>query len=97
MISTAANTNQLEATDLADAFAEIEALAWQIDRDGVEGAPIEAIDHVLLMAGAAKGSPVLAEVLADPTEPPAVRERAFGLLAMQIISSLDDSHLTLAA
>ena len=96
-MSTAANANRLEATDLADVFAEIEALAWQIDRDGVAGAPTEAVDHLLLMARAAKGSPVLSEVLADPTEPPAVRERAFGLLAMQIISSLDDPHLTLAA
>jgi hypothetical protein len=97
MITTAAILNSLEATDAVAGLAEIDALAWQIDRDGIDGAPAEAIDHVLLMAHNAKTSPVLAEVLADSTAPPAVRERAFGLLAMQIFSSIDHSRLTLAA
>jgi hypothetical protein len=97
MITTAANTNSLEATDSDAALAEIDTVAWQIDRDGVENTPAEAIDHVLLIARNAKTSPVLVEVLADSTAPPAVRERAFGLLAMQILSSIDRSRLTLAA
>lgn len=97
MITTAAILNSLEATDSVAALAEIDALAWQIDRDGVENTPTEAIDHVLLIARNAKTSPVLVEVLADSTAPPAVRERAFGLLAMQILSSIDRSRLTLAA
>lgn len=97
MITTATNTNSLEATDSVAALAEIKTVAWQIDRDGVENAPTEAIDHVLLIARNVKTSPVLVGVLADSAAPPVVRERAFGLLAMQILSSIDRSRLTLAA
>ena len=97
MTATAEMTKTSEVTDSITALAEIDTLAWQIDRDGVESAPSEAIDHLLVIARDANTSPVLAEVLADCAEPPAVRERAFGLLAMQILSSIDHSRLTLAA
>ena len=97
MTTTAEMTKTFEVTDSITALAEIDTLAWQIDRDGVESTPTDAIDHVLLIARDANTSPVLAEVLADTTAPPAVRERAFGLLAMQIFSSIDHSRLTLAA
>jgi hypothetical protein len=40
---------------------------------------------------------VLAEVLADDHEPAPVRERAFGLLAMQITSGRRRFEFTLAA
>ena len=97
MITTAAKTNSIEATDSVAALAEIDALAWQIDRDGFESTSEDAIDHVLVMARETKTSPVLAGVLADVQAPPVVRERAFGLLAMQILSSIDRSRVTLAA
>jgi hypothetical protein len=97
MITIAVKTNSIEATDSVAAFAEVDALAWQIDRDGFKCVPTEAIDHVLVMARSTKSSPVLAGVLADVQAPSVVRERAFGLLAMQILSTIDRSRVTLAA
>jgi len=96
------NTNTTPSTLTAptistSALADIDVLARQIDQCGFECTSDDAIDHVLSISRIANGSPVLAEVLADSTEPPAVRERAFGLMAVQILSSISRSRVTLAA
>lgn len=85
------------AADLRRELAAIEELARTIDRDGLAAVSAAAIDHVIEVGLAADVSPVLAEVLADTNEPPAVRERAFGLLAMRILARATTGHFTLAA
>lgn len=98
MINVSTTNNTLTAPTVpADALADIDVLARQIDQCGFECTSDDAIDHVLSISRITDGSPVLAEVLADSTEPSAVRERAFGLLAMQILSSISRSRVTLAA
>jgi hypothetical protein len=58
----------------------VETLSWQVAADGV--APHEAAVRSLAdRAVAAGAAPVVAQVALDATAPPAVRERAFGLLA----------------
>jgi hypothetical protein len=64
----------------------LDEIAVTIDREGFEALDRRDIDEVLTLAAAADASPVLAEVFADELEPAPVRERAFGLLAMQIVS-----------
>jgi hypothetical protein len=64
----------------------LDEIAIAIDREGFEALDRRDIDEVLTLAAAADASPVLAEVFADELEPAPVRERAFGLLAMQIVS-----------
>jgi hypothetical protein len=64
----------------------LDDIAITIDRQGVEVLDRHVIDDVLALAAGADASPVLAEVFADEDEPAPVRERAFGLLAMQITS-----------
>lgn len=85
------------AADLRRELATIEELARTIDRDGLRSVPDAAIDHVIELGRAADVSPVLADVLADTNEPPAVRERAFGLLAMRILARATKGNFTLAA
>ena len=83
--------------DLLRELAAIDELARTIDRDGLSAVPAAAIGHVIDVGRAAEVSPVLAEVLADTNEPPAVRERAFGLLAMRILARATKGNFTLAA
>ena len=64
----------------------LDDIAVTIDREGVEALDHHVVDEVLALATAAGASPVLTEVFADDAEPAPVRERAFGLLAMQIVS-----------
>jgi hypothetical protein len=64
----------------------LDEIAITIDREGFDALDHRDIDEVLTLAAAADASPVLAEVFADDLEPAPVRERAFGLLAMQIVS-----------
>ncbi len=64
----------------------LDDIAITIDRHGVESLDRHVVDDVLALAATAGASPVLAEVFADELEPAPVRERAFGLLAMQIVS-----------
>ena len=66
--------------------SRLDADAITIDREGFEALDQDVIADVLALAAAADASPVLAEVFADQHEPAPVRERAFGLLAMQIVS-----------
>ena len=65
----------------------LDCIAITIDREGFEALDTRSIDTVLDLAATADASPVLAEVFADDTEPAPVRERAFGLLAMQITAA----------
>jgi hypothetical protein len=76
----------------------LDDIAITIDRHGFEVLDRHVIDDVLALAAAADASPVLAEVFADDHEPAPVRERAFGLLAMQIVSGRRERfQFTLAA
>lgn len=70
-----------------DGMTSLDSIAITIDREGFEALDRHVIDDVLTLANAAEASPVLAEVLGDEHEPAPVRERAFGLLAMQINSA----------
>jgi hypothetical protein len=76
--------------------SSLDDIAFTIDREGFDALDRSVVDRVLALAAAASASPVLAEVLGDDTEPAPVRERAFGLLAMQITSDRR-SQYTLAA
>ncbi len=76
---------------------QLERIAITIDRQGFEALDRVTIGDVLALAEAADASRVLAEVFADEHEPAPVRERAFGLLAMQISSGRRRSEFTLAA
>lgn len=66
-----------------------------IDRYGFGALDRATIDHLLALAATVNASHVLAEVFGDASEPAPVRERAFGLLAMQIASGAP--QFTLAA
>lgn len=70
-----------------EGMTSLDSIAITIDREGFEALDKRAIDTVLDLAATADASPVLAEVFADDAEPAPVRERAFGLLAMQITSA----------
>jgi hypothetical protein len=75
----------------------LDDIAITIDRYGFEALDRHVIADVLELASATNASPVLAEVFADENEPAPVRERAFGLLAMQIASGHRRAEFTLAA
>jgi len=76
MINTSTTPNKMTATAVpADALADIDVLARQIDQCGFECTSDDAIGQVLSISRITNGSPVLAEVLADSAEPPVVRER----------------------
>jgi hypothetical protein len=74
------------SSSTASLASRLDDIAITIDREGFETLDRQVIDDVLDLADAADASPVLAEVFADELEPAPVRERAFGLLAMQIVS-----------
>jgi hypothetical protein len=78
-------------------MTSLDDIAITIDREGIEALDRSVIDDVLALAAARHASPVLAEVFADDGEPAAVRERAFGRLAMQITSGRPRFHFILAA
>jgi len=64
----------------------LDRIAITIDLEGFDALDRATLDGVLALATAAEASPVLTEVFGDDHEPAPVRERAFGLLAMQIAS-----------
>ena len=68
-------------------MSSLDTIAITIDREGFDALDLAAIDTVLDLAAGTGASAVLAEVFADVAEPAPVRERAFGLLAMQITSA----------
>jgi hypothetical protein len=78
-------------------MTSLDDIAFTIDRDGVGALDRHVIDDVVTLAAARGASPVLTEVFADDSEPGRVRERAFGLLAMQISSGRRRFEFTLAA
>ncbi len=81
-----------------EVMTSLERIANTIDRDGFEALDPTIVTEVLELAAAADTSPVLIEVFADDAEPAPVRERAFGLLAMQIVSGRRERFtFTLAA
>ena len=57
----------------------LDELAWAIDVDGIASHEA-ALARVVTWARTMGFDPVLLDVLADPTEPPIARERAFGAL-----------------
>jgi hypothetical protein len=61
----------------------LDELAWAIDRDGI-GRHETAIARAVTLARAAGHDPVVLDVLSDPTQAPAARERAFGALASAV-------------
>ncbi len=77
-------------------MSSLDQIAFTIDRQGFDAIDRSTVDHVLALAADAGASPVLADVLGDELAPAPVRERAFGLLAMQIVSGRR-SQFTLAA
>jgi len=79
-----------------DGMNPLDCIAITIEREGFEALDTRSIDTVLDLAATADASPVLAGVFADDAEPAPVRERAFGLLAMQIAAA-DRSNTTSAA
>jgi uncharacterized membrane protein len=78
-------------------MTSLDDIAMTIDRNGFQALDDAVISHVLGLATATNASTVLAEVFGDQDEPAPVRERAFGLLAMQIASGARRSRFTLAA
>ena len=76
---------------------QLDHIAMTIDRAGFDALDCRVIDDVIALAVSTDASPVLTEVFADAHEPAPVRERAFGLLAMQISSGRRRSEFTLAA
>ena len=80
-----------------DGMTSLDDIAITIDREGFEALDPRIIDDVIALAVAAHASPILAGVLGDEHEPAPVRERAFGLLAMQIASGRRRFEFTLAA
>jgi hypothetical protein len=75
----------------------LDRIGITIDREGFDALDRQIIDDVVALAAAADASPVLAQVFADEHAPAPVRERAFGLLAMQITSGHRRFEFTLAA
>jgi hypothetical protein len=61
----------------------LDDLAWAIDRDGICAHRAE-VDRLARSARRAGIRPVLTNVLLDDELPDAVRERAFGLLAVSL-------------
>jgi predicted GNAT superfamily acetyltransferase len=78
-------------------MTSLDDIAMTIDRSGFDALDRPTIDTVLSLAHAAGASRVLCEVFADDGAPAAVRERAFGRLAMQIGSGRRRSDFILAA
>lgn len=78
-------------------MTSLDDIASSIDRSGFAALDRHTIDRVVELAATADASAVLAEVFADEHEPAPVRERAFGLLAMQITSGQRRFEFALAA
>jgi hypothetical protein len=56
-----------------------------IEAEGIEAVPADLMISFVEVARSVAGSPVAIGVLADPTEPSVVRERAFCKLAIQVV------------
>src|SRR6187399_3337119 len=72
---------------ILDRFAEI------VERDGIEHVPAGLLNELLAAGRAVDASAVAMAVVVDPTEPAVARERAFGLLSIQIIGRADRAQV----
>ena len=66
-------------------------LAWALSSDGFDGHE-DSISQVVRWARAARVTPVVVGVLADPTEPEVARLRAFGHVATALATIGDQAH-----
>ncbi len=69
--------------DMLGRFAEI------LERDGIDEVPGDLLNELLAAGRAVDASAIAMAVVVDPTEPAVARERAFGLLSIQIIGRAD--------
>jgi hypothetical protein len=67
-------------------LAGLLGLSWDLANDGFEGRE-PSIRRVARSARAAGVSPILVDVLADPSEPEVARLRAFGLIATALAAA----------
>lgn len=74
----------------------LEGLAHRVYVAGIEATTPETLEVLAETAEAVGVSPVLVEVLVDPSEPVVARERAFSLVACAISGAVREQH-TLAA
>ena len=63
----------------------LERFADAMETDGIAAVSAELLSSLVAAAHSVDASPIAIDVLLDPTEPPVVRERAYGKLAIQII------------
>jgi hypothetical protein len=66
-------------------------LAWALSSDGFAGHE-ESILQVVRWARAARVSPVVVDILADPSEPEVARLRAFGHVATALAAYVPQVH-----
>lgn len=74
----------------------LEGLAHRVYVAGIEATTPETLEVLAETAEAVGVSPVLVEVLVDPSEPVVARERAFALVACAVSGAVREQH-TLAA
>ena len=74
----------------------LEGLAHRVCVAGIEATSPETLEVLAETAEAVGVSPILVEVLVDPAEPVAARERAFALVACAVSGAVREHH-TLAA
>jgi len=65
-------------------LSQLDQLGWTIDRRGIAGAPDQLIAQIAEDAIRLGVRPVAAGVFADPKDPAAARERAFGRIAQAL-------------
>jgi hypothetical protein len=65
----------------------LDRFADTLARSGVDAVPAGVLRAVVVAARRAGASEVVIGVLVDPTEPPAVRERAFGRVAARVVGA----------
>lgn len=63
----------------------LDRVSETIEADGIEAVPADLMVSFVEVARSVEASPVAIGVLADPTEPSVVRERAYCKLAIQVV------------
>ena len=69
-------------------LTQLEQLGWTIERSGLADVPEQQLLHIAHEAIRLGIRPIAANVLADPTVPSAVRQRAFGHVATGLATML---------
>lgn len=77
----------MRATAPPITLVDLDELATTIDHLGVDAVDHDVLVRLAAVAALAGASLVLAEVLADPAQPPVARERAFGRLALALAAA----------